>query len=121
MSTTPSRSLLSTILFVAAALAGCSDDDDTTTDGATVAPFSCLDDNVLCDPAAHEICVYERYAATLEAHAPKCVVAPATCADCDCATDAAVASFDGGSNCNAAIECSQTDAEITVACTNPFI
>lgn len=76
--------------------------------------FDCAEET--CDGDAGEFCLVEYYA-NGELDGGTCV--QAACSDCDCAEDAALAYFDGASNCSGMIGCSQDDAQITVECTNP--
>lgn len=110
------------VLLTSLAL-GCGGDGDgdTAADTADSADgdgtFMCLYDDLACDPAAGEFCLYQEYAAGGGPHTGECVAAPA-CTDCDCAMDAAVAWFDGGNNCDGGVACDQTDDQITVVCQN---
>jgi hypothetical protein len=109
---------------LAVSLVACGGDGesaDTTTDAdGSDGSFACFYDDLFCDPAADEICVYQEYANGGGPHSGACVVAPA-CADCDCAMDAAVASFDGGNNCDGGVACDQDNDQLTVVCQNvPF-
>lgn len=121
---TPPRTLFLVLCCAAGALPACggdAGDGSSDTDDGSGAPFMCLYDDLECDPAAHEVCLFQRYSGTGEAHTGECLVVPAACTDCDCAIDAAIASFDGSNNCDGMVACSQTDDAITVECTNvPF-
>lgn len=105
------------VICCAFTLFGCGDEGEVNPSGSKV--FDCL--NITCDTGKGEICVFERYAATKEAHSPSCVVPASSCSSCDCAEQAAIDSFDGGSNCDGAIACSSSNGAVIVQCTNPFI
>lgn len=96
---------------------GCGGGGADTDDGPTT--FECLE--LVCDAAAGEFCLFERYASTNEPHAAVCVQPATPCTTCECAEEAAYAHFDGASNCDGWIACTQTDGAITVECTNPYM
>lgn len=102
-------------LFLVAACGGVTGDGEEE-EGADVTTFSCLRDDVVCDSANGEMCLYERLG-NGEGHTPTCISA-GDCTDCDCAEAKARAEFSGVNNCDGGASCSVLDGAITVVCQN---
>ena len=85
-------------------------------EGEGVTTFDCLRDDVVCDSAKGELCLFERFA-NGEGHTPQCLPAD-DCTDCDCAEEVARAEFDGVNNCDGGFACSVENGAITAICQN---
>lgn len=96
------------------AFTACGDSSEGDSDQPQT--FSCLSQT--CDAAAGQLCLFERYASTQEAHSAECLSPSPACNDCDCAEAAAEDYYGGsfGANCAGGTKCTINNGKVTVEC-----
>lgn len=110
-------SLVASICLALTACGGDAIDDDDDDDVVTT--FTCDGrDDVVCDTAKGEVCIYQLFSGSDEHHTQECIVAEPTCTTCECAQAAAVDFFGDATNCSNAERCGETNGAFTVGCRN---
>ncbi len=113
--------ILSVSTVCTMSLAACGDSGDSTNNqnenNKESSDFACGEFETC---TSGQFCLRETFPSG-EVNAENCVELPSSCGGCDCAQQAAVDSFDGANNCDGFKSCSQSNAAITVTCTNPGV